>query len=262
MENVIVQAVVPNLIFFAVVFLIFSILEALIVLFMLWLKRKSHDWIMVFMLKCYRYYRKIRLAFQIAGMLLVLAGLWIIWSFLRTVTFKPEITTFAVIMLLVITLVYFVLIRLKGWVSLKGPSDRGLYIAISIILYIFILVLVNQKFPYTRVYVVDKVLNPAVEAIQNQLDANKKAGLLNTFREMAKNHQCPYKDYRDEKNPDIIHNFLYMATDPELQVKVGESVSLSPADIIKGNNCTNGKETFLLTAYGSWYWVIDTAKNQ
>ena len=94
MANTIYELILPNLFFFLAIFLIFLVLQTAIVLFLGWLERKSHDWLMVFMLKCYRHYRKVQALFGIAGFLLILGAILILASILKSADQKPEITLF------------------------------------------------------------------------------------------------------------------------------------------------------------------------
>lgn len=261
MPNFVYELIIPNLLFFVVIFLIFSILEGAIVLFLQWLEKKTHDWLMVLMLKVYRHYRKVRVMFQGVGLFIAAVVIWLAWSFFVKTAGKPEITVTAIVLLVVITLVYFILTHLRGELSMRKSGDRVLYVALSLVLYFFILVLVDQKFPDYQRFVYKNVVNPAVEQVVSQLDANKKEDLLNQFRAMVKNGQCPFKDYREDKNTNVIHNFIYMTTDFNLKTAKGPSIPDSAVAVLKGKNCTNSTETFLLTDHGVWYWVIDTSKN-
>lgn len=259
MANQIYQFVIPNIFFFVVIFLIFFLLETFVVLFLIWLEHKKHDWLMFFILRCYRYYRKVRLVFRIAGLLILAGVLLIISPYLAVSAPKPHTTILALAMLVMITLVYIVLTHIKGRLSIRRRGDKALYLILSMILYFFILLLINYKFPEYRQYVYKNVVSPVVVSAEKQLDANKKESLLNEFRAMVKNGQCPYKNYHDEKNTDIIHNFLYITTDVDLITRKGPMIPSASADI-NGKNCTNGQETFLLTESGEWYWVTSAAK--
>ena len=258
MTNIYYELVLPNLIFFLAIFLIFLILQAAIIFFLGWLERRSHDWLMVLMLKVYRHYRKVQALFGIVGLLLILGAILILSSILKNADLKPEITLFAVGMLLAITLLYFVLTRLKGKLSIRRGSDRALYFVLSIILYLSILSLIDQKFPYFQRIVYQNVVIPAVVEVERTLNVNKADQLLNTFRVMEQNGQCPFKNYQGGEDTNVIHNFLFVATDAV--PRKGPRLPQNPKLIIQGNNCTNGTDTFVHSVTGAWYWVIDSAK--
>lgn len=258
MANTLYQLVLPNLFFFLAIFAIFLALQAVIVLFLGWLERKSHDWLMVFMLKCYRHYRKVQILFGVAGFLLILGAILILASVLKSADQKPEITLFAVGMLLAITVTYFILTRVKGTLSIRRGSDRALYAVLSMALYLSVLLLIDQKFPFYQRYVYKNVVIPAVVEVERTLNIDKADQLLNTFRVMELNGQCPFKNYQDGQNTNVIHNFLYVATDAA--PRKGPSLPETPQLVIQGNNCTNGTDTFVHSVTGGWYWVIDSAK--
>jgi len=259
MANQIYQFVIPNILFFVVIFLLFFILESLIVFFLLWLENKKHDWLMFFMLKVYRYYRKIRLVFRIGGFLIFAGVLVIISPYLAVSAPKAETTILALTMLIVMTLIYFILTQLKGRLSIRKLGDKTLYFILSILLYIFILLLINNKFPEYRQYVYKNVVSPVVVSAEKQLDENKREQLLSEFRVMLKNGQCPYKDYHGENNTGLIYNFMYITTDSDLKTSDKPTIPGASA-AINGRVCSNGTETFLITEGGAWYWVIDSAK--
>ena len=260
MANIFYQYVIPNLLFFVVIFLIFTIAQAVIVLFLQWLEHKNHDRLMALALKSYKHYRKIQLIFRLAGILLIILAILIILPYFDPNNLKPETTIFAGFMLLVITVVYFIVTNLKGKFSIRKRGDKIIYVLLSLILYIFILFLIDQKLPNYRIYVYNNMVNPVIAGIVNQSDANQQEQLLNQFRDMAKTEQCTLKNYKNEKYTGVIHNFLYVATDADLKIIKGPMLPHNNDAKIKGRNCTNGKETFLLTDYGEWYWVIDTTK--
>lgn len=259
MENILYQLVIPNLLFFLVILLIFLILQTVIVFFLGFLERKSHDWLMALMPKIYRHYRRVQSILGVAGLLLILGFVWVFCSILKKAEHTPEITFFAAIMLLVITLLYFILTRLRLTVSIRRRSDRALYFVLSMVLFLSILLLIEQKFPYYRRYVYKNVVIPAVAEVERTLDINKADQLLNTFRVMEQDGQCPFKDFQDGSSTNVIHNFLYVGTDAA--PRKGPRLPLNPELIIKGNTCTNGTDTFIHSVTGAWYWVIDTAKN-
>jgi hypothetical protein len=261
MTNTLYELILPNLLFFLAIFLIFLILQVAIVFFLGWLEHKTHDWLMVFMLKIYRHYRKVQALFGTLGLLLILGAVWILASLLKNADQKPEITLFAVGMLLVITVLYFVLTRLKGKLSIRRFGDRALYFALSIILYLAILLMIDQKFPFYQRYVYQNVVIPSVVEVSRTLNINKAEQLLFTFRAMEQNGQCPFKDYQDGNDTNVIHNFLYVATDRVTKPRKGPKLPQDPTLIIKGNTCTNGTDTFVHSVTGAWYWVTDTVKN-
>lgn len=260
MASILADFIVPNLLFLVFVFLAFSILQSVIVFFLLWLEEQNHERLMVLMLKCYRYYRQLRLMFLAAAVILIGGAAWIIWSFIKSLTGRPELTFFAVTMLVIITLIYFILSNLKGALSLRKRSDGILYFVLSLIVYFFILGLVNQKFPGYQHFMVTNVVDPTVSSIERNLQTTKENSLLTVFRDMAKRGQCLRDDYRRERAASDIHNFVYVATDPELAIKPETESAGDITDIIVGRKCSDGTDTFQLTDWGKWYWVIDTHK--
>jgi hypothetical protein len=215
---------------------------------------------MVLMLECYKYYRKIQFIFLVAAVILVVGGVWLVWTLLKSFSGRLELTTVAFILLFLIILIYFVLTNLKGRLSLKRRSDGALYFALSLVLYFFILVVVDQRFPDYQRFVVTNLVDPTVSEVEQSLATGKQDQLLNEFRAMTRNGKCTAVDYRRERNRDVVHNFVYKATDPEFKIAQGEPVPGDLSAIVKGQSCTNGTKTFQLTDYGKWYQVIDTQK--
>jgi hypothetical protein len=234
--------------------------EAVIVLFLEWLEHKNRDRIMQFILKCYKHYQKIHIVFEVIGAILLITAIWLILPLLKSSAGKPEVTVFAGVILFVITLLYFMLTHIKGRLAIKKRGDRVLYIVLSIILFFFVLILADQKLPDYRRYVYQNVLSPSMAAVEKKVEVSKEEKLLNMFRERVRNGKCPFKDYGKEKDPSIIHNFVYITTDPEFKATAAPASEEEPSSTIKGKNCTAGVDTFLLTEYGSWYRVIDTLK--
>jgi len=260
MANIIYQYIIPNLLFFIFIFLIFSLTQASIVLFLEWLEYRNDEKLMFLALKSYKYYKKIKFAFNLIAALLIFSVILIIVPYIQSISIRPEITIFAVFMLAVITLVYFILTNLKGEFIIKKRIDKIIYIVLSLILYVFIIVMINQKLPNYRIYVYDDVVKPIVSGISNQLNADQKKKLLIQLHEMVKNNQCPFKNYKNEKNTGVVHNLFYVATDTDLKTKKSPMLPNNDDMKTRGKVCMNGKDIYILTDYGEWYLLIDTKK--
>lgn len=262
METGLSKLVIPGLLFFAMIFVFFFITETFIVVFLSWFEEKKHDWLMIFMLRVYKHYRAISILLKIIAILIIILAIWLMWPILVSIADKPEVSILAVMMLAIITLLYFILTQVQGKLSIQKHGSKILYIILTMVLYFFILILMDQKFPNYRHYLYENVVSPTALAAETKLEAYKKKSLLNDFRKIAKEGKCKYKDYHYEKDDDVVYNFIYIKTDIEFRAKKSPRIPGSNVSTIQGLNCTKGEDTFLVTDYGDWYWVIEAEKKQ
>ncbi len=258
MNDFFAQIFIPNMIFFIGILIVFSILEGLIVLFLLWLEKRNRNRVMLLMLRVYKHYRKVNFIFRMAGVLFAVGAVWLIWYLVTPLSEKPEVTLFAVIMLFVITIVYLILTHFKGRLSIRKRRDRALYLGLSMVLCVVMLVFIDQKFPDYRRYVVRNVVYQTMEAYEEAKGIIAEDRLIKQFRRMVRKGECPPIDYRTQKFSGVIRNFFYVTTDLEFKVAVGEATLGNLDQIAVGRVCTNDETTYILTHYGRWYWVVDT----
>jgi hypothetical protein len=151
-------------------------------------------------------------------------------------------------------LFYSITIRKTSRTEIERNIYRVVFFLVSIALYIVILCVAEKSYGDYVHYVNAKFINPTAQAVSDTLESRERERLLNQFREMNAKGLCIPADYGESKV--ALTNFVLVETDFGLAFGEGRPDPSNPKSYLKGRSCTDGKETFLLTEWGSWYWVI------
>ncbi len=255
MEQVFKNEIVPPLLFFIVFSVVFSFLELLLVFFLNSLGRKYWEFMIDVVIRSRVHHGGVIravLAFAIASVVAVV----VLFTPMVDVLVRGggEMRLFALVLALVMALFYSITIRKSARTEIERNIYRMVFFLVSIALYIVILYVAEKSYgDYVR-YVNAKFINPTVQVVSNTLENREKDRLLGQFREMNAQGLCVPADYSESKV--ALTNFVLVETDPGLAYGQGEPDPANPKGYLKGRACSDGKETFLLTEWGSWYWVI------
>lgn len=250
------RQVVPLALFILALFLLFSGLELLVLSLVEWLEHKHRDRVMAWLTKEeHRHHRLIR-TLELSALILAVAGFLLFSEVLRAFITTPEITILSGVLMLLVTFAYYAMTHIKGRLSIHKRGDRFLYSVLSIMLYVFLTVIVFSRFPGYKNFVDDTLVNPVAKAVSNSQEDSEEQALLAQFRVMARQGACPYHDYRTESGKPVVRNFLYVATDSDLATAPPPADPTSLTAVAQGKLCSDGKNNFLLTESGAWYWVI------
>ena len=173
---------------------------------------------------------------------------------------SKELQLFALILALVMALMYSINIRRSSHLNIEKKIYRVIFFVISIFLYIFILVLTNESYESYAKYVQSQLITPAVKTVELAKEDREESKLLKKFRQQYLNSDCQDADYTEiEGNQVIVKSFILVASEPKLAFS-SEPINLEdPKANLKGKKCTDGKNTFLLTEQGNWYWITEEA---
>lgn len=165
---------------------------------------------------------------------------------------KPILDAFMLVLLAAMILVYFVATRKATHLALEKQVHTYLYFVISIILFAFMTVMADQSYNSYQNYINKELVDPATQQIKAGISGMEEDRLLAKFREDYLAGECEDIDYSFIDNPGMIQ-FVYVTTDIELASRM-----TTPDDdfSLKGQKCSDGENTMLLTEGGKWYWVI------
>jgi len=257
MDQILKNEILPPLLFFVAFSVVFIFLELVLVFVMNGLGRKYWEFVIDVVIRSEVHYGKaIRYALILA--LSGIVAMVILLSPLIDILVRgtSEMRLFALVLALVMALFYFVTIRKTARMELERNIYRVVFFLVSIALYIVILCVAEKSYgDYVR-YVNANFINPTIETVGNVLEKQERERLLGQFRELNAKGLCVDKDYTQSKEIGL-KNFVWVEDEPALAYGVARPDSVNdPKGYLKGRACSDEKNTFLLTEWGSWYWVI------
>ena len=250
----------PQVLFFFFFFLAFSVMELILVFILNRLMRKYWEFVVDRVIRLKVHYSNAIRNTAVISIVLLVALFCAYTPIIRVLTkATPALQSFAVVMVFTMVLIYFATARKMAKLVLEKRIHQYLYFVTSLILYVFIVILAHESYVAYQNFVNTQLVNPTVENVRAGLDAQKQEALLNQFREEARTGKCLPIDYSKIKGIGV-KQFLFMAQDPEFASpgSLAEPVGIGA---LKGHSCTDGKNTFLLTDEGRWYWVISGTGN-
>ncbi|MBI5421734.1 hypothetical protein HZA44_01220, partial [Candidatus Peregrinibacteria bacterium] len=171
------------------------------------------------------------------------------------VTTGREMRLFALLLALVMALFYSINIRKTATLEVEKAIYRFVFFIVSLFIYVAVLVVAVKSYDgYVRL-VSDAFINPTAIRLGQALAQREKERLLGQFRGMNAQGLCVATDYTDSKEVGL-KNFVWVEDEPALAFGSAKPDSENPKNFLKGKACTDEKNTFLLTEWGSWYWVI------
>ncbi len=243
---------VPLLAFFIAFFIAFSLLELMIIYILSKLEKKHWAFVIDRLIRAKVHYGKAIGLIAAAGMALIIIGILFATPFLRVfMAATPIIKNFSLILLFVMILIYFTTTRKMTKMALEKKVHSYIYFMISIVLYAFIFIMADQTYNNYRSYMNQTFTQPAMETVGSAMDKREEEKLHQKFRELYLAGKCEDVDYEADHKGGLLH-FVLVAVDTDLATAAPSDSALA----LKGKKCTDGKNTFLLTEQGGWYWVI------
>ncbi|MBN1258295.1 hypothetical protein JXA05_00905 [Candidatus Peregrinibacteria bacterium] len=166
----------------------------------------------------------------------------------------PAVQSFAAALVFVMVAAYFVMTRKVAKKGLERKVYQYAYFVTSLILYVFILIMASHGYEMYRNFVNTQLVAPTAENVRAGLDDFKKEALLRQFREEVDAGRCVFTDYSKSKEAGVKH-FVFIAKEEGAAVS-DFSDEVQGFALLKGQVCTDGENTFLLTEQGFWYHVI------
>ena len=171
---------------------------------------------------------------------------------------SKELQLFALVLALVMVLMYSINIRRNSHLNIEKKIYRVIFFVISIFLYIFILTLANESYESYAQYVQSQLIDPTVKTVELAKEEREEDRLLTKFRQQYLNGGCQDADYTEISGKQVIvKSFILIASQPELAFGNTPINLEDPKANLKGEKCTDGKNTFLLTEQGNWYWITE-----
>lgn len=171
---------------------------------------------------------------------------------------SPEEKLYALEILLVILLVYRIATRHLLEVNFLKIIHRYLYFYFSTIVAVALVLTVHSQYDRYQKLINAKLAFPVTEKVKMVIENRHRKALLSEFRRQIHNGTCVRSNYVTNMTEGKIIHFIYVTTDPDLSlVPFRQQSLLGSQNMTMGRSCANGKETFLLTDYGQWYWVIE-----
>jgi hypothetical protein len=257
MDQILKNEILPPLLFFVAFSVVFVFLEVLLVFVLNGLGRKYWEFVIDVVIRSQVHYGK-AIRYALVFVLAAILAAVILFTPLIDILVRGsgEMRLFALLLALVMALFYFVTIRKTARMKLERDVYRIVFFLVSIALFILILSIAERSYgDYVR-YVDANFINPTVETVGGVLENQERDRLLVQFREMNAKGLCVIRDYTQSKEVGL-KNFVWIMDEPSLAFGAARpDPAKDPKGYLRGKACSDGKDTFLLTEWGSWYWVI------
>ncbi|MBU1682349.1 hypothetical protein KJ742_00220 [Patescibacteria group bacterium] len=189
-----------------------------------------------------------------AGILIVLGIVYFATPFFEILgAATPTMKILIICLLAVMLLIYITTTRKVTRMVLEKKVHRYIYFILSIIFFVFIVIMADQSFNSYQNYINTQFVDPTIKNIQFELDEREEKRLLTLFREDYLEGRCEQVDYSEKEEAGLTH-FVYITTDIEFATMKTLEQSMGAPTI--GYECTDGINSFILTDEGKWYWVI------
>jgi hypothetical protein len=254
MNQTLLFSTVPQVIFFISFFVVFTLVELLLVWILNRLQTQYWEFVIDRIIRAkVRYGARIK----IFALLILLALSFVIT--LKTPIVKSlqeggiELRALAGLMLLAMIVIYFRTTKKVTQLAIEKRVHEFLYVVISVALMVYMILLADHSYKNYKAFVGDQLVTPTINEVGVALEEGKKKELLETFTAMAKEGKCPVTDLSAENGS--LKHFVLVGLDPSLAEPDAPLATEDPQGFLKGRLCTNGKEYFMLSAQGAWYWV-------
>ena len=265
MNSALVQITIPSLCFFVAFFLFYLILEMVVVVilnrlvFNYWgLATETPD------------YPKLKRNFRIEIGISLFIALSIVALVLKSqiidllLLSHIGIRLFALEAFLGMVLIYSITTHQLVKDDFIKKVHKYLYFYLSAIVFVAVVMQVNQAYGRFQDYLQTNVIHPYVTSRSLTLENKLRDDLLTAFRHKIANHACPWVDFATPDEIGKVRNMVYVTTQSDLDVSDKPINRNSPRDYLTGWLCTDPRASFLLTEHGEWYWMTDgleVAKN-
>lgn len=168
-----------------------------------------------------------------------------------------EIKALAAETLLAMALIYITTTRPLTKCEAERSIHKYLYIYLSVIVFIFTIITADQSYGQYKDFINANVTT-TIRGVEKRMEKNEKDTLIEKFRQQIYKGACDEIDYLKKPGGIGVTNFVYISTNDDLiRAKTAYEEDTDFSKDLRGRECTNGVETFLLTDHGRWYWVID-----
>lgn len=258
MDSEITDIIVPSIFFFIAFFMAFTLIEMVVILILNRYIYKNWTFFTDIVIRAKAHYSdtvtRIMRVFVVLFLALMITFTSVL-DILKHASFGVKVL--AVEMLLIMILIYLRTTRRIPTLNFEKSIHKYLYIYLSAIFYVLTIVAVNQYYPAYQKYINDAIVSPVFASGSDYLESYKRKKLLTEFRHQIYADECPRTDLRTDQNNGKNKHFVYVTTHTDLKLI---EKPINPKDqkaFLTGRLCSNSEETFLLTDYGQWYWVIE-----
>lgn len=244
--------IVPSLIFFLAFFVAFSLVELLFILLLNRLEKRNWEFVIDHLIRLKVHHGKLVSFIAAIGILILLGAVYLFTPFFTIIAnLSGTLVVLSVCLIAVMLIIYITTTRKVIRLDLEKHVHGYMYFMISFILYVFIVTLSSQSYGVYQNYVNKRFVTTTLKGVQKQLDEKEEKKILNLFRKEIREGGCEYVDYTQKEGSGLTH-FIYVTTDEEFI----ETVGSVQEPLLKGKECSNEENTFLLNSKGKWYWVI------
>ena len=258
MDSELTEIIIPSIAFFVSFFLVFTLIELMIILFLNGFVLNHWGFVVDVVMRV-----KVRHGNLVRALTLTFITIFLILLFRYTAFLKViheasvEEKLYTAQIILVIFLTYIIATRQLFELTFLKQIHRYLYFYLSIIVFVLMVLLVHTQYENYQRLINAKIVAPIKSNIQIVLENSKRKHLLSEVRRMIHNNRCPHVDFTTEIVKGNPLSFMYVTTDPDLRLASPSLTGDAAKNYTIGRACTTENETFLLTDYGQWFWVIE-----
>lgn len=252
------EIIIPSVAFFISFLLVFYLIELLVILFLNGFVLHHWSFVVDVVMKMKVRHGKTAQRITLAFVLIFLAVLFkytAVIQILRDSSIEEKF--YAAQIILVIFLVYRTGTRYLTELNFLKLIHRYLYFYFSIIVFVLMVLVVHQQYENYQRLINAKIVVPIAKNTQVVMENYRRKQILNEVRRMIYNDRCPHIDYTEHLVAGNLKHFFYVTTDPDLAYSNVTTSIDDPLNMTAGLSCTFENETFLLTEYGQWFWVIN-----
>ncbi|MBU1017912.1 hypothetical protein KKA33_02675 [Patescibacteria group bacterium] len=257
MSSELFEIIVPSIAFFFAFFLAFTLMEMMVVLLLNGFVFKHWGFVVDVVMRV-----KVRhgTLMRFATLLLMTVFIGVLLKYTAVLRILDSATLeeklYAGQTFLVILLTYRLATGHLMELTFLKQIHRYLFIYLSVVVYVLMILLVNSQYDNYQRLINATVVHPIGENVKVVMENYQRKKILNEMRRLVHNDRCPRVDYMLDLTKGLTKHFIYVTTDPDLAT-LQEVLSDAPKNYTIGRACTYANETFLLTDYGQWFWVID-----
>lgn len=247
------ENIAPLATFFFAFVIAFAAVELLFIYILNRLEKRYWVFVVDVLMRARLHHKKVVGIIAIIGILITISLILFTTPFIEVLRAStPILKMFCLVLLVAMVLVYFFTTRKVTHLALEKQVHSYLYFVISIILFAFMTIMADQSYNSYQNYINTELVNPATYQIRAGVSELEENRVLTQFREDYLTGECEDIDYSLMDDPGLVQ-FVYVTTDIELASKM-----TTPDDdfMLKGQKCTDGENTMLLTEGGKWFWVV------
>lgn len=247
----------PAFTFFLFFGLAFSFIELILVFLLNHLAEAHWKWMIDVIIKAkVKYGKIIRL---LAVLMAVILSAVIFWIYpFDDFYAQPELRLLMIGLPLLMGLIFFFNIYRTTKLKIEKQIYGFLFLMFSLIIYGSVLAVAQEGYPLFSQKVNQEWIQPGSEQIQMSLQAREKKKLLAQFRKKYQAGECQQVNYENEEQKGRIIHFIFVSSEREFIQKTEHSAeTIDPQKALRGTECNDGENRFLLTPEGNWYWVSE-----